>query len=172
LAQGKSDGNYRQERNGARLPIDLQPSTGAIDLLSWLYASYNLPRHHLRFNIHGLYRYAGVNFDGYKFGDEFMVSTRTEYSPRHYLTVALSVRGRFAEQDYSNRRVLQATGSSAWYIEPAVSLREKFDVPYFRAIPAYQNGQHPTHPSWVVGMGLGFIFDLGNEIDLLIPGRK
>ncbi|MGH7450793.1 MAG: transporter, partial [bacterium] len=133
-------GDYRQERNGARLPIDLQPSTGAIDLLSWLYASYNLPRHHLRFNIHGLYRYAGVNFDGYKFGDELIVSTRTEYSPRDYLTVALSARGRFAKQDYSNRRVLQATGSSAWYIEPAVSYFEKNSTfRIFGQIPVYQN---------------------------------
>jgi hypothetical protein len=167
-------GNYRQERNGARLPIDLQPGTGAIDLLSWLHAGYNLPRQHLRFNVHGLYRYAGANFDGYKFGDELIVSTRTEYSPRDYLTVALSARGRFAKQDYSNRRILQATGSSAWYIEPAVSYFEKNSAfRIFGQIPIYQNVRSiQLTPSWVVGMGLGFIFDFGNQIDLIVPSKK
>jgi hypothetical protein len=166
-------GNYRQQRNGARLPIDLQPSTGAIDLLSWLYAGYNLPRQHLRFNIRGLYRYAGANFDGYKFGDELIVATGTEYNLRDYLSVALFARGRFAKQDYSNRRILQATGSSAWYVEPAVSYFEKNSTfRIFGQIPVYQNVRSiQLTPSWMVGLGLGFIFDFGSKIELLVPSK-
>jgi hypothetical protein len=167
-------GNYRQERNGARLPIDLQPSTGAIDLLGWLYAGYNLPRHHLRFNLHGLYRYAGANFDGYKFGDELIVSTGTEYNHREYLSFAISARGRFAKQDYSNKRILQATGSSAWYVEPAFSYFGKNSLfRIFGQIPVYQNVRSiQLTPSWMIGMGLGFIFDFGSTIDLLVPGKE
>lgn len=167
-------GNYRQERNGARLPIDLQPSTGAIDLLSWLYAGYNLPRQHLRFNVHGLYRYAGANFDGYKFGDELIVAVGTEYNHHNYLSFALSARGRFAQQDYSNKRILQATGGSAWYVEPAVSYFEKnsaFRV--FGQIPVYQNVRSiQLTPSWMIGMGLGFVFDFASTIELIAPGKE
>jgi hypothetical protein len=167
-------GNYQQQRNGARLPIDLQPSTGAIDLLSWLYASYNLSRQRLRFNIHGLYRYAGANFDGYKFGDELIVSAGTEYNHHDYLSFALSARGRFAQQDYSNKRILQATGGSAWYVEPAVSYFEKnstFRV--FGQIPLYQNVRSiQLTPSWMVGLGLGFIFDFSSKIELLVPNKE
>jgi hypothetical protein len=167
-------GNYRQQRNGARLPIDLQPSTGAIDLLSWLFAGYNLPRHHLRFNLHGLYRYAGANFDGYKFGDELIVSTGIEYNHYGYLSFALSARGRFAKQDYSNKRILQATGGSAWYVEPAVSYFEKNSTfRIFGQIPVYQNVRSiQLTPSWMIGMGLGFIFDFGGTIELLVPGKE
>lgn len=167
-------GNYRQKRNGARLPIDLQPGTGAIDLLGWLYAAYHLPRQRLRFNVHGLYRYAGANFDGYKFGDELIASVGTEYNYREHLGFSLSARGRFAKQDYSNKRILQATGSSAWYIEPAFSYFGKNSIfRLFGQIPAYQNVRSiQLTPSWMVGVGLGFIFDFDNQIDLVIPHKR
>ncbi|KAA0220544.1 hypothetical protein EDS67_29505 [candidate division KSB1 bacterium] len=164
-------GNYRQQRNGARLPIDLQPGTGAIDLLGWLYAAYHLPRQRLRFNVHGLYRYAGANFDGYKFGDELVVSAGMEYNYHEHMSFSLSARGRFAKQDYSNKRILAATGSSAWFVEPAFSYFGKNSTfRIFGQMPAYQNVRSiQLTPSWMVGLGLGFIFDFGNQIDLIIP---
>jgi hypothetical protein len=167
-------GNYNQQRNGARLPIDLQPSSGAIDLLGWFYAGYHLPRIGLRWSLRGLYRYAGANFDGYKFGDELIVSTGAEYDVRDYLSFALSARGRFAKQDYSNRRILQATGGSAWYVEPAISyLGKNSTFRIFGQIPVYQNVRSiQLTPSWMVGTGLGFIFDLSRKIALLVPSNE
>jgi len=166
-------GNYRQQRNGARIPIDLQPSSGAIDLLGWFYAGYNLPRLRLRHNIHGLYRYAGANFDGYKFGDELIVSAGTVYGLSDYLSVALFARGRFAKQDYSNRRILQSTGGSAWYIQPEVSYFEKNSTfRFFGQIPVYQNVRSiQLTTSWMVGLGLGFTFDFSKAIPFLVPSK-
>ncbi len=159
-------GNYNQQRNGARLPIDLQPSSGAIDLLGWLYAGYNLPRLRLQWSLRGLYRYAGTNFDGYKFGDELIVAAGTEYNLRGYLGVALFARGRFAKQDYSNRRILQATGGSAWYVEPTVSYGEKNSTfRIFGQLPVYQNVRSiQLTTSWMVGAGIGFNFDFGRKV--------
>lgn len=156
-------GNYRLKREGTRLPIDLQPSNGAVELLSWFFAQYKFPELSFGFHMHAMYRYASINFDGYRFGDEITTSLGASYSLLEYLGAAVTFRGRFASPDYSNRRILDGTGGSSWYVEPQVLYFEgNSTFRLFVQMPVYQNvrGNQLT-TSYILGL------ELVHELNLL-----
>jgi hypothetical protein len=159
-------GNYRLTRGGTRLPIDLQPGNGAIDILSWFLVEYNLQEPSVGMHVNGMYRYSSTNFDGYRFGDEVTTAFGLAYPVVDYLRAGLSLRGRFARPDYSNRRTLDGTGGTSWLVEAQVLyFQNNATFRAFGQLPVYQNvrGNQLT-TSHVFGLELLFAFDLGGGL--------
>ncbi|MGB5288204.1 MAG: hypothetical protein WBQ32_00445 [Ignavibacteriaceae bacterium] len=138
-------GSYTQEKDGSRLAIDLQPGTGSTDVLMWgnVYKGF-LP---LNFSLFGnvLYRYAGSNLTGYRFGDEFIFSINGEYYLTTYLNASLSLRGRFAAEDFWGGRFLPSTGGTYYdlipsiiYTESSLSLKLFYVAPVYRSVRGIQ----------------------------------
>lgn len=135
-------GSYTQEKDGSTLAIDLQPGTGSTDVLLWgnVYKGF-LP---LNFSFFGniLYRYAGSNLNIYRFGDEFVFSFNGEYYFTTYLTASLSLRGRFARQDFWGGRFLPSTGGTYYDLVPSLVYTESlFTLKLFYVTPVYRNVQ-------------------------------
>lgn len=158
-------GNYEQERDGSRLAIDLQPGTGATDLLAWGFILRSVPQYRLRFYVNVLYRYSGTNLDNYRFGDEVLVILGSEYGVLEYLDLSLLVKGRFARQDFSNGRLLPSTGSQMYSVVPGVIYREANSVVrLFYQFPFYRNvnGIQLTLTR-LVGLEMQYGIDFGKD---------
>lgn len=135
-------GNYQQEDNGTRLSIDLQPGTGATDLLLWAHSNYAFPQFALAFNVNALYKYAGVNLDGYRYGDEFIASLNGTYGIAGFLAINLQLKGRFADKDFWNGRTLPSTGGTYLDFTPSlVYVEGNFNLRILAQVPVYRNVQ-------------------------------
>lgn len=133
-------GSYTQEVYGTRLAIDLQPGTGSTDALLWgnFYKGF-LPVP-IALTLSALYRYAGSNLEGYRFGDEFIFALNGEYSFAEYFTISLSLRGRYAAEDFWGGRFLPSTGGSYYDIIPAIIYSERlYSLKIFYQAPLYRN---------------------------------
>jgi hypothetical protein len=138
-------GSFEQENNGTRLSIDLQPGTGATDLLFWAHASYSFPAIHLSFNLNSLYRYTSLNLDNYRFGDELLASLNSTYGVADFLGINLQLKTRFSDKDFWNGRFLPSTGGtyidltpSIVYSEGSLNLRVLFQFPVYRNVDGIQ----------------------------------
>lgn len=162
-------GSFTDEQNGARLSIDLQPGTGAVDVLAWLFVMKAIPESGFRFYTSWLYKYAGTNFDSYRIGDEIVGSIGGVYTLTGNFSGSLALRSRFAWQDYANRRVLLATGGTYHDILPAILYGEgSVAVRLFAQFPLYRNVRGiqltPTH---MLGLELMYTMDFRTPFDLL-----
>ncbi len=161
-------GRYRQEVNGTRLSIDLQAGTGAADLLAWGFLLRSIPQRHLRFFSSALYRYAGTNFEGYKFGDELLVNFGAEYGALDYLDLSLHLKARFAKRDFSDGRLLQSTGGEMYSIAPSFVYHEgNFALRGFVQLPVHRNVRGiQLSLTRLLGVEFQYVLDLRNEGDL------
>ena len=155
-------GSYEQENNGTRLSIDLQPGTGATDLLLWAHASYSIPFMNLAFNLNSLYRYTGSNLDNYRFGDELLASLNGTYGVTDFLAVNLQLKARFSDRDFWSGRFLPSTGGtfidltpSMVYSEGSFNLRVLFQLPVYRNVDGIQ-----LTVSEKLGAEIKYIFNL------------
>lgn len=138
-------GSYEQENNGTRLSIDLQPGTGATDLLLWAHGAYSFPSINLAVNLNSLYRYTGSNLDNYRFGDELLLSLNSTYNVADFLGINLQLLTRFSDKDFWNGRFLSSTGGtfidlapSIVYSEGSFNLRVLFQFPVYRNVDGIQ----------------------------------
>jgi hypothetical protein len=133
-------GSYSLETRGARLSIDLQPGSGAPDLLGWLFGSWNAPAVRLRVFGSILYRYAGANPDGYKIGNEWLPSVGVGYSFVDWFDALIQLRGRIAGEDFAEGRFLPSTGGAMISIVPMILYREdNVAVRIYQQVPIYRN---------------------------------
>jgi hypothetical protein len=154
-------GSFTQEQDGSQLSIDLQPGTGAVSVIGWMFALRSVPSVGVTVSAAVQYRYSGTNFDGYRLGDELVVNTGGEYQLTSYLRSALHVRARFAGQDYANRRVLNATGGTYYDLMPGLTYAEGPSVVRaFGQLPLYRNvrGIQLTL-SYLLGVEYRYTFD-------------
>ena len=157
-------GSYTQEVDGTRLAIDLQPGTGSTDALLWgnFYKGFlPLP---IALSISALYRYAGSNLDGYRFGDEFIFSLIGDYSFTEYFTISLSLRGRYADEDFWGGRFLPSTGGTYYDVIPSIIYTESsLSLKLFYVAPIYRNVQGiQLTTSNTIGVELLYGFNLLN----------
>lgn len=154
-------GSFTKEENGTRLPIDLQPGNGAIELIGSLYGIKQFPK--IKMNLLGnvLYRYIGANFNGYKIGDEFYASIFANYNLIEFLSASIGVRARFAKQDFSEVRLLPSTGGQSYFLIPGLiyhegpwTLNAYYQIPIYRKITGIQ-----LTVSEVIGVEFGYIFN-------------
>jgi len=158
-------GSYTQAVDDTRLAIDLQPGTGSTDVLLWGNFYKGFQPIGLAFFISTLYRYAGSNLDGYRFGDEFIFSLGSEYYFTDYLTFSLSARGRFADEDYWGGRFLPSTGGTYYDLLPALIYSEgSYNLKVFYQTPIYRHVQGiQLTSSSIIGVELLFNFNLNKE---------
>jgi hypothetical protein len=158
-------GSYEQEAEGSRLAIDLQPGSGAADLLAWGFILYSFPQHHLRLYGNVFYRYTGTNLDNHRFGDETLFLLGTEYGILDYFDLSLLLKGRSARQDFSNGRLLSSTGGVMYSLVPGAIYREGNSVVrVFYQLPIYRNvkGIQLTLTR-LLGLEIQHGFDFGKE---------
>jgi len=155
-------GSFEEENSGTRLSIDLQPGTGAADLLLWGHFLYGLPSISMSFNANFLYRYAGVNLDSYRYGDEFLTSINGSYSFADFIALNLQLRGRFAEKDYWNGRFLPSTGGTYIDLTPGLIYYEgSFALRVFIQVSIYRNVQGiQLAVNEMLGTEISYIFNL------------
>lgn len=133
-------GSYTKKNNGVKLAIDLQLGTGAADLLGWLFASRSFRQYRTTISASLLYRYAGANPDGYKFGNEWLPTFAVEYNPLNWLGLSLLARARIAEKDFAEGRFLPSTGGETYSLVPTILYREgRFALRAYQQIPVYRN---------------------------------
>jgi hypothetical protein len=157
-------GSYTQENEGTRLSIDLQPGTGATDVLLWSSFYKGFPDLSISLFLNFLYRYPGSNLDSYRFGDEYIFALNGEYYITDYLTFSLGIRSRFAEEDFWRDRYLPSTGGTYFDVLPAVVYSESiYQLRLFYQSPLYRNvkGIQLTTSS-IIGTELLFSFNLVN----------
>ena len=156
-------GSTTEQREGTQLSQDLQPGFGTPSLLLWLFSGAKWPEESLSFFLTGIYRYAGTNLDGYRVGDELVVTLGAEWAINQNFAVSLPVRGRFQRKDFSNRRVLSGTGGTYWDLMPALVYYEGIAVArVFGSVPLYRN---------VSGIQMTPGFGIGAEVSLAIELR-
>lgn len=125
---------------GTRLPIDLQPGSGSTDLLLWGNIFKGFPSKGFSISSSFFYRYPGYNSDGYRFGDEYVVSMMGEYYLLDYLTLSSSFKARFSNEDFSNGRFLSSTGGSYLDAVPGIIYYEgSSQLKLFYQLPLYRN---------------------------------
>ena len=155
-------GSYTLEENGTRLSIDLQPGTGASDLLFWGHINYAFPILSIAINANILYRYTGTNIDNYRYGDEVLASVNGTYSIADFLALNLQLRGRYADRDYWDGRFLPSTGGTYIDLTPSlVYVEENFTLRLLAQFPLYRNvkGIQLT-VSEKLGAEMRYLFDL------------
>ena len=158
-------GSFTKEQRDAELSIDLQPGTGAITLITWAFAMRSIPPLGLRFFASAMYRYSGTNFNSYRIGDELLTTLGAEYSFYDHYGVSMMFRSRFAAQDFSNRRTLNATGGVYHDLMPGISY---YDGPsqfrLFYELPIYRNvrGIQLTL-EYLFGLEYRYVFDLTQQ---------
>ena len=111
-------GGNHQTVDGIRLPLDLQPGTGATDLLLTSYGRYygwpgwNLYAGHV-------WRVTSTNGDGYRFGNELQVFTGAVRQVGSRWSVTVEGRWRHAARDSRNFGTrVPSTGSDQLYVAP------------------------------------------------------
>jgi hypothetical protein len=164
-------GSYTKEQDGARLSIDLQPGTGAIVLIGWGHAEYGFPGIGLTIFASGMYRYAGANLDGYRIGDEINTTLGAEQQIGEYLAASLSVRSRYAAEDYANDRFLNGTGGTFHDLMPGLAYEDGPSMArIFAQLPLYRNvrGIQLT-ASYLLGVEYRHTFDFRDIVDLVVP---
>ena len=133
-------GDFRKEDNGTRLPVDLQPGSGAVDLMLWGYVSDKFRKFNLSLYSSILYTYKGTNLNGYKVGDELIATIGGDYNFTEYVSVSLRVRGRFANPDYADSRILSSTGNTSYDLLPYLNYYEgNFSISIYKMFPLYRN---------------------------------
>lgn len=158
-------GSYTRKDNGVRLAIDLQPGTGAVDLLGWLFASRSFRKYHANISASLLYRYAGANLDGYKFGNEWLPTFAVEYNPMTWLGLSLLARVRIADKDFAEGRFLPSTGGETYSFVPTILYREgRLAIRAYQQIPVYRNLAGPQLSlAKVFGVEMQVWFELGGS---------
>lgn len=133
-------GSYTRERDGVRTSLDLQPGTGAVDLLAWFYGSFSFPSHEIAVFANVLHRYTGTNPDGYRIGSEWLPALGISYTLVEWFDVALLARGRIAGEDFAQGRFLPSTGGQIYSIQPMIFYRQgNVQVRLYDQIPVHRN---------------------------------
>ena len=164
-------GSYTKEHDGARLSIDLQPGTGAIVLIGWGHAEYGLPEIGLIFFAGGMYRYAGANLDGYRIGDEIITTFGGEKQLGDFFAFNISIRSRYAMEDFANNRFLNGTGGTFHDLMPGVVYEDGPSLArVFGQFPLYRNvrGIQLT-TTYMFGAEYSHTFDFRDAVDVIAP---
>jgi hypothetical protein len=123
---------------------------------------YAFPSLSLSFNANFLYRYAGVNLDSYRYGDELLASANGAYAIADFIAINLQLKGRFAAEDYWNGRFLPSTGGTYIDLTPSIIYYEgSFSLRVFAQIPLYRDLQGiQLAVTEMLGTEISYIFSL------------
>jgi hypothetical protein len=154
-------GSNEQERNGVRVPVDLQPGSGAWDGLSQVYLLQGFQK----LNIVGssLFRYTGSNDIGYRFGNELLYLAGLRYSLSDGVGILGQLKGRVVDSDTRYKGTPQeetvpSTGNHRLHLSPGIRYRPTSNL-WFQA-----SFQYPIY-QWVKGNQLATDFSFFASTD-------
>lgn len=118
-------GKSMLRNNGILLPADMQPGSGAWDLLLWIYYTkgrvLNEPLNlvaNISYKQNGTNKRFGVSAGDYKFGNEFLVSLGLAYRTNSILDYSLFIRLRHTDPDEFSAGSIPNTGGNWLNIVP------------------------------------------------------
>jgi hypothetical protein len=142
-------GSHEQERDGVRVPVDLQPGSGAWDGLFQVYLLQGFQK----LNIVGssLFRYTGSNDIGYRFGNELLYLAGLRYSLSDGVGILGQLKGRVVDSDTRYKGTPQeetvpSTGNHRLHLSPGVRfqptrnlwLQASFQYPFYQWVKGNQ----------------------------------
>jgi hypothetical protein len=141
-------GTATVEANNVLLPADMQPGTGSFDGLLWIYfAKGDIFSPQLTFVANSSYRLNGTNkrfgLDqaGYKFGNEFILTSGIAYITDTFFDLTLLARYRNTSQDQFSIGTIPNTGGDWIYVLPGINfnISKSLITSLIGEIPIYQN---------------------------------
>ncbi len=141
-------GSSTIKRNSVLLPADMQPGTGSVDGLLWIYFSKgNLIIPQITFLANSSYRLNGTNKrfgksqSGYKFGNELIFTLGLAYSTDTFVEFTLLARYRNVGADKFGSEDIPNTGGNWFFILPGFNFKisDKLTVTLYSELPAYTN---------------------------------
>lgn len=186
LPTGPSD---RSNDLGIRLNADLQPGSGATDLIFWSQLTHiGLIRPSMGFFFTTSYNRRGINKDylpivdpntgvsrgqRYQFGNEWQIISGISdrlLAGKLILDPALSVRFRSVRYDRINDQRLPSTGGAWWFINPGITawMSQRLSFNINAELPLYANiiGTQVS-PSFRLNTGLFYRLPLKEEAEVL-----
>lgn len=131
-------GSYQQTQGGIRLPQDLQPSTGAVELVQTIFLQKTLLPRKLRFFALSHFELKGQNPEGYRFGPLLAVAAFGSYAPMPRWTFLSQLRYEWRGRDTrpltgqgfaldNGREQVPPTGSQRLWLGPQVAFQPNPD---------------------------------------------
>jgi len=131
---------------GGILPLDIQPSTGAADLIHTLFIYKEILEKHWRFFLSNRIEIKGTNPDGYNYGNLYATSIFASYN-KSRLYVIMQLRSEIREKDERPAQTLPyekikipVSGSRKIFISPQISysIKQTLIISGIIDIPVYQ----------------------------------
>jgi hypothetical protein len=146
-------GQFNEEQNGVKIPVSLQPSSGALKINSALFFSHKKTDASIGWGAFALYEWSNQIDKGllvYKYGNLFLMEATAFYSQNPSLVLSLSAKAEFRGKDKkANDFVIESTGSRVVYIKPQLQLKVVSDLYLvtFAEMPVYKyvNGYQLTN---------------------------
>ncbi|MCH7760517.1 hypothetical protein IIA15_03820 [candidate division TA06 bacterium] len=111
-------GPHEQERDGVRVPIDLQPGSGTFDGLAQVYLLQSYQK--MDFVGSAVFRYTGTDENDYRFGNEFLYLAGLQYPLTDRWRVSSQIKGRVVGSDIFEDETVQSTGSHRIHLFPGI----------------------------------------------------
>ncbi len=171
LATGASDKTFRS----ITLNADLQPGSGANDLILWSGINHSMGwRPSMIFNVMGIYRFTGVNdhylnFLTYEFGNELSVLAGVSDQlvlGSLLLSPSVSLRYRNVQTDQQNEFPLPNTGGAFIFLRPGILLNWMPDISFsmYSEIPLIANvGGIQLSPTARYNIGVSTTLDFSDN---------
>ena len=157
-------GTYRQERDGALLPLDVQPTTGAVDFRHSLFLYKGFLETGFRLFAVNHVDVKTANPDGYRYGNLLSTSVFGSFHVGLRWDAALQVRSEIRARDQRQSGPVPVTGSTKLFLSPQLShaVSQALVVTTLVDIPIYQYYRGAQLGS-TIGFSIGLIrrFGLG-----------
>lgn len=137
----------RLSYQGAILPLDIQPSTGAADFIHTLFIYKEYLEKHWRFFFTNRTEIKGTNPDRYNYGNLYATSLFVSYGLSYRWNLIMQLRSEIREKDerpaqtppYEKQKI-PVSGSKKIFISPQLSysFSQKFSISVITDFPVYQ----------------------------------
>lgn len=163
-------GSYRQTRDGIRLPRDLQPSTGAVELVQTVFWQKTWLPQKLRAFLLSRFELKGQNPEGYRYGRFWALSIFGSYAPAARWTLVGQLRHEWRGRDTrpfsgqglprlpNDRERVPPTGSQKVFVSPQVGFQPTPDWQLTLLVdwPLYQfYHEEQLASDWSLWLGVG-----------------
>lgn len=158
-------GTYRQKRRGGLLPLDVQPTTGAVDFVHELFIYKGLLDRGLHLFAVNRIEWKTANPDGYRYGNLYATSLFASLHLGLRWDAALQARTEIRARDERRTGRIPVTGSTKLFLTPQVSysLSRSFVVTALADLPVYQR-YNGSQLGTTGGFSLGLIRNFGRGI--------
>ncbi len=146
-------GQFNEVQDGVKIPVALQPSSGALKINSALFYSHKKNETKLGWSAFALFEWSNQINEGlivYKYGNLLLLEASAFYPVKPSFVISLSSRAEFRARDKKeNDLEIESTGGMVLYIKPQIHLKIVNDLYLltFAEVPVYKyvNGYQLTN---------------------------